>query len=177
MGLRIIPITLRDANAVVSAIHRHHRPVTGHRFSLGVVCGFGLVRGVAIVGRPVARMSDQQMTCEVLRVATDGSRNACSMLLGACAKTAKAMGFARIQTFTLPEEGGASLRGAGWVHEGSCGGGSWSRASREREDDQPMSVKIRWSKELGSPCVYRLPEGVAEVVPQLSLFSMGRSCG
>ena len=172
MTLRIVPLTLSDANAVVAALHRHHAPATGHRFSIGVVDNDGLVRGVAIVGRPVARMVDHRMVCEVLRVATDGTRNACSALLGAAARTAKGMGFARIQTFTLPEEGGASLRGAGWECEGESGGGKWSRVSRPvRRTDQPMSIKLRWSKRLASERQYRLPEVVAVNNDQLRLFA------
>lgn len=145
-GLRVMPIDLAKANAVVAAIHRHHAPAVGHRFSLAVVDGSGLVRGVCIVGRPTARMAGKtKHVCEVSRLATDGTKNACSMLYGAAARTAKAMGFARIQTYTLPQEGGASLRASGWVLEGEAGGGDWNRVSRVRRTDQPMSVKHKWS--------------------------------
>ena len=33
--LKLVPVTLAAANAFVSTHHRHHRPVTGHKFSLG----------------------------------------------------------------------------------------------------------------------------------------------
>jgi hypothetical protein len=36
------------------------------------------------------------------------------MLYGACRRTAKAMGYQAVYTYTLPEEGGASLRAAGF---------------------------------------------------------------
>ena len=68
---------LGEANAFVQMHHRHHRPVVGHKFSLGVVVGEQIV-GVAIVGRPVSRHLDNGLTLEVNRVATDGTRNACS---------------------------------------------------------------------------------------------------
>jgi len=161
--LRAIPLTLAEANRVVAALHRHHKPCTGHRFSVGVVDQDGLVRGVAIAGRPVARMTDQRMVLEVSRVATDGTRNACSLLLGACARAARAMGFSSIQTFTLPEEGGASLRGAGWEAVGNAGGGEWSSPTRNRQPCQRPDVKSKWVKVLTGPvpCV-RLPD-VAQV--------------
>jgi hypothetical protein len=59
--LRHIRIRLLEANEFVSRLHRHHKPVVGHLFSLGAVLGDQLV-GVAIVGRPVARMRDNGVT-------------------------------------------------------------------------------------------------------------------
>ncbi len=144
--MRVVPLDLAEANAAVRAWHRHHVPAVGHRFSLGLVDGAGVLCGAAIVGRPVARFADQRLTAEVARVSTDGTRNACSMLLGAAARAAKAMGYARIQTFTLPEEGGASLRGAGWVEEILSPGGNWESSSKpNRRQDQPQGAKVRWA--------------------------------
>lgn len=47
--LKLVPVTLAAANAFASTHHRHHRPVTGHKFSLGCEQDGRLV-GVAIVG-------------------------------------------------------------------------------------------------------------------------------
>lgn len=80
--------------------------------------------GVAIVGRPVAPKLDDGLTVEITRVCTDGTRNAASMLYGACRKAARAMGYDRIFTYTLPEEGGASLRAAGFKLDKEDAGGS-----------------------------------------------------
>lgn len=33
--LTLIPVSLKEANAFVAEHHRHHKPVTGHKFSLG----------------------------------------------------------------------------------------------------------------------------------------------
>ena len=100
---------------------------------------------MAIVSRPVSRMLQDGWTAEVVRVATDGTDNACSALYGACWRAARAMGFRRLVTYTLPEEGGSSLRGAGWsVINSRAGGGSWSRDKRPRVDLHPMQQKIRW---------------------------------
>ena len=133
MALEITPISLDEANAFVELHHRHHKPVPGAKFCLAV-SDDGTVRGVAIVGRPVARMSDDGFTLEVNRCCTDGARNACSMLYGAAWRAARALGFRRLITYTLPEEGGASLRGAGWKLIGLRGGGNWNRDSRPRVD-------------------------------------------
>lgn len=121
--MSITPTTIKEANAFVSAHHRHHKPVTGAKFAIAVSDESGTVRGVAIIGRPVARMSDTGWTVEVNRLCTDGTRNACSMLYGAARRTAKALGYKRVITYTHPEEGGASLRGAGWLMLGEAGGG------------------------------------------------------
>ena len=142
--LGIVPCSLIDANAFVRQHHRHHQPVPGHKFSLAVVDGDGTLHGVAIVGRPVARMLDDGLTLEVNRVATDGTPNACSALYGACRRAAFALGYQKLVTYTLPSESGSSLRGAGYRLMGEAGGGSWSRPSRERDDDHPLQPKLRW---------------------------------
>ena len=116
--------------------------------NLAVVDEAGLVRGVATASRPVSRFLDDGSTLEVSRVATDGCPNACSALYGAIARAAKALGYTSAITYTLPSEGGASLRGAGWNCDGSTGGGSWDKPSRRRVDKAPTSVKTRWRKQL-----------------------------
>jgi len=141
--MTIIPMPLDEANAFVREHHRHHQPVPGAKFCIGVASG-DVVVGVAIVGRPNARMSNDGWTLEVNRVCTDGTRNACSMLYQAAWRAAKAMGYRKLITYTLPEEGGASLRGAGWVCIGERGGGSWSRRNRPRVDKAPLQRKLLW---------------------------------
>lgn len=141
--LEIVPCDLDEANAFVLQHHRHHGPVVGHKFS--VACCLGeTICGVAIVGRPLARMLDNGLTLEVLRVATDGTKNACSILYGACRRAAFALGYKRIVTYTLSDESGASLVAAGWRTIGECGGGHWGRTGRPRVDKHPMQKKLRW---------------------------------
>lgn len=111
MTLEIVPCELSEANAFVAQHHRHHKPVVGHRFSLAVSDGQA-VRGVAIVGRPIARMLDDGETLEVTRVATDGAINACSALYAACWRAARAMGYRRLVTYILDTELGTSVRAA-----------------------------------------------------------------
>ncbi len=134
VSLVVTPINLDEANAFVATMHRHHKPVPGAKFCLAVSDEAGAVRGVAIVGRPVARASDTGYTLEVNRCCTDGARNACSMLYGAAWRAAKALGYRRLITYTTPTEGGASLRGAGWTLLGERGGGNWNVTSRPRID-------------------------------------------
>ena len=123
MRLRIVPATLKQANDFIRRLHRHNKPVVGAKFCIGVKLDDQLV-GVAIVGRPVAPRLDDGRTVEITRVCTDGTKNAASMLYGSCRKAARSMGYDRIFTYTLPEEGGASLRGAGFKLDKDDAGGS-----------------------------------------------------
>ena len=155
MALEIRPLLLKEANAFVARLHRHNRPTVGHKFSIGCFDGEKLC-GVAIAGRPVARRLDDGVTLEILRVCTDGTYNACSILYGACARAAKALGYQKVVTYTLLSESGASLRAAGFTNCGEAGGLSWDVPSRPREVVQeslfgeerkyPNEKKIRWEK-------------------------------
>jgi hypothetical protein len=142
MGLHLVPVTLKDANEFVLMWHRHHNPKVGHKFSIGVANSDGILVGVAIVGRPVARYSDDGLTLEVNRTATDGTKNANSMLYGAAWRAAKAMGYQRLITYTQDGESGASLRGAGWlpiaVREPR---GGWSTPSRPATTRHPIGIQ------------------------------------
>jgi hypothetical protein len=139
----VLPVELAEANAFVRAHHRHHGAVVGHKFSLGISDGEA-IRGVAIIGRPVARHLDDGITLEVTRVATDGTKKVASMLYGAARRATFALGYRRLVTYTLPSESGASLRAAGYNCIGEAGGGSWSVPSRPRVDKHPLQVKLRW---------------------------------
>ncbi|WP_431973978.1 XF1762 family protein [Micromonospora haikouensis] len=144
--LRITPVSLAAARAFVALHHRHNPAPVGHKFSLGVVDRQGVCRGVAVVGRPVARMLDDGQTLEVTRVCTDGTNNACSALLGAAWRAARELGFRRLITYTQATETGASLRGAGWnqVAEIRPRQG-WSSKGRPRHDKHPTRVRrLRW---------------------------------
>lgn len=141
--LELCPISLADANEFISRYHRHHAPVVGHRYSIAVHEA-GTVRGVVVVGRPVARRLDDGWTLEVTRCCTDGAKNGCSMLYGAAWRAAKALGFRRMVTYTMQEEGGASLRAAGWKCVGLKGGGNWNVPTRPRVDSEHRQEKFRW---------------------------------
>lgn len=134
-GLRLVPVAWADACRFIRMWHRHLRPPQGHKFCVGVADTRDRLVGVAVVGRPVSRMVQDGLTLEVTRVATDGTRNACSMLYAAAWRAAKALGYRRLISYTQGGESGASLRAAGWTvvakrrpHSG------WSRLSRPRRD-------------------------------------------
>lgn len=140
--LRIVPVTFADAIAFVRAHHRHHKPPTGHKFSLGVAVGDTLV-GVAMVGRPIARAYQDGLTLEVNRTCTDGTPNANSMLYGASWRAAKALGYRRLITYTQAGELGSSLRGAGWsVVAQRPPRGTWWAPSRPRQDHGTSGVAL-----------------------------------
>lgn len=146
--MRSRPITLAQAAEFVGAFHRHHKAPIGHRFSIGVEHG-GVLVGVVVVGRPVARKTPQYTIAEVTRLCTDGTKNACSFLYGVAARVAKEMGFCSIQTFILPSETGTSLKAAGWRFDGVSNAASWQTRGGRR-DDQPTEPKHRWVRELRS---------------------------
>ena len=112
--MKVKHIELKDANAFVEQYHRHHKPVVGHRFSISCVID-EKVCGVAIVGRPVARLVDASTTLEVTRLVTDGTANACSFLYGAAARAGKELGYSKIQTYILESETGVTLKASGWT--------------------------------------------------------------
>jgi hypothetical protein len=101
----------------------------------------GVLVGVAVTGRPVARALDDGLTAEVTRLCTDGTYNACSMLYAAARRVAQDKGYRRGVTYILESEDGASLRAAGWVRMWTVKGRSWNAPSRPREDKHPTCDK------------------------------------
>lgn len=89
-------------------------------------------------------MLDDDWTMELVRLCTDGTKNAASFLLGASRRATFALGFRKLITYTLAEEGGVSLKAAGWQCLGERGGGSWSRQERLRVDKHPLQTKLLW---------------------------------
>lgn len=62
-----------------------------------------------------------------------------------CRRIGFAMGFRKVITYTLQEESGSSLRGAGFIVEAFTKGGSWHREQRPRNDKHPTGSKLRWA--------------------------------
>ena len=146
--MNVVPITLREANDYVAAYHRHSGRTArdGGKFAIGA-SQEGFLVGVAIVGRPVARLLNDSFTAEVLRlcVTEDAPKGSCSFLYGASWRAWRALGGLRLVTYTLATEGGASLRGAGWSLVAQVRPDSWAREKRERRW-QPIygQQKLRW---------------------------------
>jgi hypothetical protein len=152
--MRLRPCELSEASAFITRLHRHHRKPVGHRFSLKAVEGDKTI-GVVVVGRPVARHQQDGETVEITRLCTDGTRNACSFLIGAAKRAARALGYRRMISYTLDSEPGASWRAAGMEQAGMVTGGKgWSRDNDKRpvmplfgvskNDDHPLGDKRRW---------------------------------
>lgn len=156
--MKVVPLTLRQANELVASLHRHHKPVVGHRFSQGAMEDGKLV-GAAITGRPVAAKGDtnerQYVIASVTRLVTDGTKNACSFLYAAAARAARELGYEEIETFILESEPGTSLKAAGWTMTGTTPARSWDGRPGQmdleghtRRVDQPECAKQRWAKRL-----------------------------
>jgi hypothetical protein len=179
MMLKIVPITRTQAGEFIKDYHRHHCPPQGFKQAIGLIDlardGAPLV-GVATAGRPVARELDDGFTLEVTRTCTDGTRNANSMLYGAMRRYAKAVGYERLITYTIPEESGASLRAAGFVPVSEVRGQSWDRpsAGRVRQDKHRIQSRIRWEINFGRHVdeVQKKPAPAAEGSPE-SLLEAG----
>jgi hypothetical protein len=147
--MNVVPITLREANDFVQNFHRHNKRTSrdGGKFAIGASDGERMF-GVAIVGRPLARLLQDGYTAEVLRccVVDDAPKGSCSFLYSRCWRVWSSMGGLKLVTYTLESEGGASLRGAGWRVVAQCKPRTgWSSSGREREW-QPIygQQKFRW---------------------------------
>lgn len=144
--------------AAVAEHHRHHDQPRGWHF--GVLARRGeVIVGVAVCGRPVSRHLQARGVVEVTRCCTWGDarlrRDVASAIYRAAVaeyrkrKTVRMAGadvvVTEVVTYTLGTESGASCRGAGFVEQGSAGGGSWDRPGRRRTDHAPTERKTRWS--------------------------------
>lgn len=177
--LTIVPVTFAQACEFVADYHRHLAPPPGHKFSAGVVhVASETLAGVVIVGRPIARHFDDGQTLEVLRTATDGTRNACSALYATAWRAAQALGYTRLITYTQPGHGetGASLRAAGWIvvaHRPRHTG--WNRPSRPRTDHGSAGVeRTLWE---APPSPSPAPEALATLLAAHSCTECGADVG
>lgn len=172
MGIFVTPLTLEKANYLVTKWHRHHNPVQGARFAIGVRDDEPpyKLHGAVIVGRPVSASTDPDTVAEVTRLVTDGTKNACSILYAAAARACAAMGFESIQTFTLVAEPGTSLKAAGWKAAGIVTSTSWNRprAGRLRLTED-LGPKRKWIKILRTKTVEHSPsESLQLRIPVIS---------
>lgn len=143
--MKVRRVGIETAREGVARVHRHLDPPPRALVAFEVIAD-GWPVGWATVGRPVSRVLQARGWVEVTRVATDGTRNACSMLYGAAARWAWAEG-RPVLTYTLPVEGGASLRGAGWVTRGVTrerNPADWSSRPRRHSVAFAGAPKVRW---------------------------------
>ena len=151
MPFTVHPTTYAAACDAVAGWHRHHRPPQGHMASFALYdLGAGAPRlcGVVMVGRPVNPTLQSRGWLEVIRLATDGTPNACSALYGAAVRWLRGVNrvltgaggepFAGLVTYILTNEGGASLRAANWTEDvlprnsSARAGRTWKRPGSDR---------------------------------------------
>ena len=152
-SLRIVPLTLREANDFVEAHHRHSARTSndGGKFAIGLQYEGQLV-GASIVGRPIARLLQVPGAAELLRLCTSPSapKGAESKLYARARRIWQLMGGTLLHTYTLSKESRASLKGAGLKEPAAeIDGAQWDRAARPRSlkaiHDEP---KLRWTEAL-----------------------------
>lgn len=144
--MEIRPITFKQACDFINKYHRHHKATVGCKFCIGLFDNDKMI-GCAVCGRPVSRYLDDGLTLEINRLCTDGTRNACSMLYGACCRVGKAMGYREVVTYILETEDGASLKASNFICEGEAGGTHWT-GERDRGQDIPPLFKTKWVRKL-----------------------------
>ena len=141
----IIRLSHNRANAFIDKHHRHHCRTEYQLFSIGAVLNAsGALVGAATAHRPVSRFLDDTLTLEISRLATDGTKDACSFLLSRVAKAAWSLGFYRVSTYIRADEPGVSLRAAGWRHMGTTLAKSWASPTRDREDKTQLYDRFRF---------------------------------
>jgi hypothetical protein len=154
MSLRLRPTTQLEARLFIAKHHRHSKAPMRVVACVGVEADGQLV-GVGTLERPKAAMLCDGATIEASRVCTLGQRNACSMLYGALARAAAALGYQRIVTYTLESETGASLRAAGWTPEATVKPETWDRRRVQAAGHQPglwerkygaAVPRVRWER-------------------------------
>ena len=152
-NLKVVPLSLKEANEFVTKYHRHNKKCQGHKFSLGAIFKNELV-GVVIVGRPVSRRLDDKLTLEINRncVLDNAPKGTCSFLYSKAIKVWQTMGGKKIITYTLNYESGSSLKAVNFKKEKLVqifkkNTGWTTRANRVWQEVQ-KTPRIRWGMEL-----------------------------
>lgn len=144
--MEIVPVTFKYAKQYIKENHRHNPNIAGCKFAIGLKNNNGIC-GVAVCGRPVSRYLDDGETLEINRVCTNGEKNACSKLYGACCRVAKEMGYKRVITYTLESEDGASVKASNFICDGEAGGHTLDRekkqgAGHSKRNESEMAQRI-----------------------------------
>lgn len=155
MALELVSITLADARRFIAEHHSHSAPPIGWRFGVGVIDADRLV-AVGVAGRPVARYLDSPDNIEITRVATDGTRMACSMVYAHLCAAARHLGYRTAYTYTLVSECATCPKAAGFTFDAdSSDTRTWNRPRRPRLEldlfgnrPTPPVAKLRWARRL-----------------------------
>lgn len=168
--IRLVPTTLKEANATVAEWHSHHKQVVGHKFSIGAAVDDEKA-GVVIVGRPVAAAMDDGNTLEVTRLCCRGEdKNVASRLLGAATKCAEMLGMWLVISYTRVDEDGTCYRAAGWVPVATVEGRAWTGGNKSTrwlpgfyEPSTEIVDRVRWE--------WRPPQAIRAVCKMI--FALG----
>lgn len=174
--IRLVPIELKVANATVAMWHSHHKPVVGHKFSIGATVN-DVLRGIVIVSRPVSPPLDDGFTREVTRLCCIGvdadpdSKNVASKLLGAATSACEATGVRWVISYTRKDEDGACYKAAGWVALHETKGRPWTSGNKSTrwlpgfyEPSTEIVDRIRWER--------RPPQAIRAVCK--AIFALGQ---
>ncbi len=151
--MKIVPLILREANDFVEQWHRHSARTSndGGKFAIGLEHDGQLV-GVAIVGRPIARLLHEEGAAELLRLCTSPAapKGAGSKLYARARRIWQLMGGTKFHTYTWADESGASMRGAGLKTPAAVvEGEQWDREARPRKRRAVYDErKVRWTEAL-----------------------------
>lgn len=126
------PLTRDQANAWIDAHHRHHPPVTAHRFAIGAFVD-GRMVGAIVIASPTAQALNDGLTFEVTRLCcVGGQHNVASRLIGSAYRASKAMGVRRLVSYTRHDESGCCFQAAGWCPVAPVKGRPWHRNERRQ---------------------------------------------
>lgn len=145
--MKIVPLSLKEANEFVEKHHRHNKRVVSHKFSIGLEQD-GKIIGVGIAGIPIARLLNDRKTLELRRVCViPGYPNGCSKLMARMKQIGQLMGYEKIITYTLQKESGASLRAVNARQVAKVVGSQWNRKDRPT-NYQAVCDEPKWRWEL-----------------------------
>jgi len=144
--LSLRPSNIKEARLFIAEHHSHLPKILTGLFAIGVEDDGKLV-GVAVIGRPVARMLAADRRClELSRTCTDGTKNVSSMLAAAAWRAVRAMGCTRLVTYTLQSEAGTTYKAAGFRRVGlsSPQGTGWKSREGRKSGQSNYEQKVRW---------------------------------
>lgn len=182
--MKFRPLTRDEANAVVAAWHRHHKPVRQMMFAIAACVGDGIA-GVAIVEWPKAEAFGDGVVREITRVATPNRARctrpdgACSALATACWRSAREQGVRRMVTYTRADETGTSYRAAGFVPTAIVDGRRWDGVNKPGrwlpglyEPTTEVVDRVRW--EIGPAAAP--PLKFTPFCPRCGAYQVGGRC-
>ena len=143
MSLHVRPCTIKAAQKWIAIHYRKLKKMQGAMWAVRAVRE-GKTVGVAAVGNPCQEWQLKGVLCLLRMAVLEGQPNVCSMLYGACARAARAMGAVDLVTYTHLDEPGTSLKAAGWIDGGETDGGEYDRPSRPRQPALFPDPKKRW---------------------------------